>query len=165
MAICQPGSSYALREHSHGERNLQEHKRRQLSRPSRMFSSSARTPISQTTAKQAGNTPKRKNTTQANMQLQTLLPAIAAILIGISPALALPEPVANAEPVAIPELLANRAVCLGGHHDLGSSCLPTNKGKLSCSTNDKIVVSHHPLFWHLLSPLWAPLRRCECADG
>lgn len=68
------------------------------------------------------------------MHPQTLLAAIAMLAASISPTLALPE--------AIPELLVDRAQCIGGHHLVGSGCPPGQKGKTSCSANDRAVVSN-----------------------
>lgn len=67
------------------------------------------------------------------MHLQSLLAAIAMLGMSIGPALALPEP--------IPELMVNRAQCVGGHHLVGSGCPPGRRGKTSCSANDRAVVS------------------------
>ncbi|KAI4206667.1 MAG: hypothetical protein LQ346_000959 [Caloplaca aetnensis] len=69
------------------------------------------------------------------MQLQLFLAGLAAFAMGISPALALPEP------EAIPELLEARAQCIGGHHLVGSGCGPNQNGKTSCSANDPCIAS------------------------
>ena len=69
------------------------------------------------------------------MHPQTLLAAITVLAMGVVPTLALPEP------VAIPELLVDRAQCVGGHQKVGSGCAPARKGKTSCSADDRAVVS------------------------
>lgn len=71
------------------------------------------------------------------MQLQTVFSGVAVLMMAISPALALPEAI----PEAIPELY-DRAQCIGGKHLVGSGCGPNQKGKTSCSANDRAVVSH-----------------------
>ena len=67
------------------------------------------------------------------MHPQTLLAAVAVLAMSIGPTLALPE--------AIPELLVDRAQCIGGNYLVGSGCPPGKKGKTSCSANDRAVVS------------------------
>ena len=57
--------------------------------------------------------------------------------MAVAPALALPEAI----PEAIPELY-NRAQCIGGDNLVGSGCGPRQKGKTSCSANDRAVVCH-----------------------
>ena len=69
------------------------------------------------------------------MHPQTLFAAITVLAMGVVPTLALPEP------VAIPELLVDRAQCIGGDNLVGSGCAPARKGKTSCSANDRAVVS------------------------
>ena len=71
------------------------------------------------------------------MQLQTLFTAVAALAMSVGPALALPN--------AIPEL-ESRAQCIGGHNLVGSGCGPGQKGKTSCSANDRAVVSTSSYF-------------------
>ena len=73
--------------------------------------------------------------TQLTMHPQTLLAAITVLAMGVVPTLALPEP------KAIPELLVDRAQCVGGHHLVGSGCAPGRKGHTSCSADDRSVVS------------------------
>ena len=80
------------------------------------------------------------------MHLQTLLAAITVLAMGVVPTLALPEP------VAIPELLVNRARCVGGHQLVGSGCPPGQVDKTSCSANDRAVVSTSRRFDHFDRP-------------
>ena len=112
------------------------------------------------------------------MHPQTLLAAITVLAMGVVPTLALPEP------VAIPELLVDRAQCIGGHQLVGSGCPPGQKGKTSCSANDRAVVSIPRCFDHfgqasLLTnfiqiickgsgPTWHIQNKCErgsCSDN
>lgn len=86
--------------------------------------------------------------TPPRMQHQLLLTGPAALVMGISPALALPEP------VAIPELLVDRGICIGGKNLVGSGCGPNQNGKTSCSANDRAVVSQ--LFLFAPSPVTGP---------
>ncbi|KAI4247976.1 MAG: hypothetical protein L6R42_009431 [Xanthoria sp. 1 TBL-2021] len=85
--------------------------------------------------------PKPISTETSNpiMQLQTLLSGVVPLMMAVSPALALPEAI----PEAIPELY-DRAQCIGGKHLVGSGCGPAQKGKTSCSANDRAVVSPLP---------------------
>lgn len=66
------------------------------------------------------------------MQLQSLLTAVVALSIGISPAIALPE-----------AQLGERAACIAGGKKAGSHCEAGNLGKLACSNDNTALVSCH----------------------
>lgn len=67
------------------------------------------------------------------MQLQSLLTAVAALTIGISPALSLPEA----------QLGERAAACISGGKTAGSHCEAGNLGKLACSNDNTALVSSH----------------------
>ena len=67
------------------------------------------------------------------MQLQTLLTTMAALAMGISPALALPG--------AIPELFDRAPACIAGGKKAGSHCEAGNLGKQACSNDNTALVS------------------------
>lgn len=75
---------------------------------------------------------------EATMQLQSFLTAIAALGIGISPVLALPEPI----PALVDHAqLAERAQCIAGGKRAGSHCEAGNLGALACSNDNTALVS------------------------
>ena len=72
------------------------------------------------------------------MQLQNFLTAIAALGIGISPVLALPE----ANPALVDRAqLDERAQCIAGGKQAGSHCEAGNLGALACSNDNTALVS------------------------
>lgn len=67
------------------------------------------------------------------MQLKSLLTAVVALTIGISPTLALPEA----------QLGERAAACIAGGKKAGSHCEAGNLGKLACSNDNTALVSDH----------------------
>lgn len=89
------------------------------------------------------------------MQLQSLLTALAALGIGMSPVLALPE--------AVPELvdgaqLAERAQCIAGGKQAGSHCEAGNLGATACSNDNTALMKCQGSV-----PKWHITKSCHCS--